>query len=178
MSVSAADRHTSASVVLETYDEVGFNYRMTDLQGALGSAQMDRIDWILGERARQAALYGQALAGADWLRTPAVTAGETHGWQAYVCLYEPAEPTVGNVAQLRGRRDRLMASLEAEGISTRPGTHAPVNSALYRARYGLRAEQFPGATLAESLSLALPLFAGLADGELARVAEAVLRLGP
>jgi dTDP-4-amino-4,6-dideoxygalactose transaminase len=79
---------------------------------------------------------------------------------------------------MRERRDRLMSALEREGIATRPGTHAPVETALYRERYGFRPGQFPGAQLAEGLSLALPLFAGLADHELEQVAEALHRLGP
>jgi dTDP-4-amino-4,6-dideoxygalactose transaminase len=70
-----------------------------------------------------------------------------------------------------------MAALEKEGIATRPGTHAPAFTALYRERYGLQIEQFPHAHFAESLSIALPLFAGMADEQLKRVAEQVRRLG-
>jgi perosamine synthetase len=104
--------------------------------------------------------------------------GETHGWQAYVCTYAPQEPTLANLAALSAGRDRLMAALEQEGIATRPGTHAPVETALYRERYGLSPGQFPGALLAQSLSIALPLFAGLSEPEQERVAHAVRRLGP
>jgi perosamine synthetase len=71
-----------------------------------------------------------------------------------------------------------MAALEAEGIATRPGTHAPVETALYRERQGLREGQFPNAHLAERLTLALPLFAGMTDDDQERVIEALLRLGP
>lgn len=172
-------RHTASGAYrLADYERLGFNYRMTDLQGALGSAQMDRVDWILRARARQAAFYAQALGDVEWLRTPRVPDGETHGWQAYVCLYAPEEPSPANAAQLAAGRDRLMAALEQEGIATRPGTHAPVETALYRQRYGLEPGQFPGALMAQSLSLALPLFAGLSEPEQERVAQAVRRLGP
>jgi perosamine synthetase len=75
-------------------------------------------------------------------------------------------------------RDRLMAALEREGIGMRPGTHAPVATALYRERYGFAPDQFPSAHAAEWLSMALPLFAGLHDDELDRVVEALRRLGP
>lgn len=85
---------------------------------------------------------------------------------------------MANLAALAAGRDRLMAALEQEGIATRPGTHAPVETAVYRERYGLRPGQFPGALLAQSLSLALPLFAGLSEPEQERVAQAVRRLGP
>jgi dTDP-4-amino-4,6-dideoxygalactose transaminase len=158
---------------LAEYAHLGFNYRMTDIQGALGSVQMDRAAWILGERARLAARYTEALADLGWLRTPRVPDGEDHGWQAYVCLYAPEEPTPANAAALGERRDALMAELEREGIATRPGTHAPVETALYRERHGLREGQFPAAHLAERLTLALPLFAGMTDADQDRVVEAL-----
>jgi dTDP-4-amino-4,6-dideoxygalactose transaminase len=163
---------------LPEIERLGFNYRMTDLQGALGCAQMARLEWILSERARQAAFYEEALGDLPWLRTPQSAAGQVHGWQTYVCLYAPEDPTPGNLGRLHEGRDRLMSALETEGIATRTGTLAPVRTTLYRDRYRLRAEQFPNAHFAECLSIALPLFAGLADYELERVAESVRRLGP
>lgn len=172
-------RHSEAGAFqLAEHDRLGFNYRMTDLQGALGSVQMDRADWILAQRARQAALYDQALSEVAWLRTPQVPDGECHGWQAYVCLYAPDEPALANLGAMRQRRDRLMLALEREGIATRPGTHAPVAMQRYRQPDGSAAERFPGAVLAEGLSIALPLFAGMTDAELERVVDAVHRLGP
>jgi dTDP-4-amino-4,6-dideoxygalactose transaminase len=160
------------------FEHLGFNYRMTDLQGALGCTQMTRIDWILSERARQAEFYEQALGDLPWLHTPQSAPHEVHGWQAYVCLYAPEKPTSANVGVLHDRRDSLMAALEAEGIATRPGTIAPVRTALYRDRYRLNGDEFPNAHFAECLSIALPLFAGIADHELERVAESMRRLGP
>ena len=67
---------------------------MTDIQGALGCAQMDRADWILDERRRRARLYDEALADVDWLRTPTTPAGNVHGYQSYCCLFAPEEPTL------------------------------------------------------------------------------------
>jgi perosamine synthetase len=163
---------------LAEFENLGFNYRMTDMQGALGCVQMDRLDWILRERARQAALYQEALSDLPWLRTPSTHPDETHGWQAYVCLYAPEEPSLATMARLREGRDQLMMGLEREGISTRPGTLAPPLTDLYRSRYGIASDRFPCSQLAESLSIALPIFAGLADHELERAVEAVRRLGP
>jgi perosamine synthetase len=176
---SNRERHTSAGAFrLAEYDTLGFNYRMTDLQGALGSAQMDRVEWLLSERARQAAFYDDALGDLEWLRTPTVGEGETHGWQAYVCLYCTEEPTASNIEAMGAGRDRLMDALEQEGVATRPGTHAPVATTFYRERYDFGAHQFPRAEIAGHLSIALPLFAGLDDDDLERVAETVRRLGP
>jgi perosamine synthetase len=173
------ERHTTAgSFQLAEHDRLGFNYRMTDLQGALGCAQMDRVDEILAERARQAARYDELLADLAWLRTPQVPAGESHGWQSYVCLYAPDEPTPAALPRMREGRDRLMLALEREGIATRPGTHAPVAMARYAPAQRRAMELFPGALMAEGLSIALPLFAGLTDAELEQVVDALRRLGP
>jgi dTDP-4-amino-4,6-dideoxygalactose transaminase len=172
------ERHGARkSFVLADYDHLGFNFRMTDLQAAVGCVQMDRAAFILGERARLAAGYGERLADLEWLRTPAVPDGESHGWQAYVCLFAPEEPTVENAGALHERRNALMGTLEDEGIATRPGTHAPVETGFYRDRYGLRIGQFPAAHIAERLSLALPLFPGMTDDDLDRVADALRRQG-
>jgi perosamine synthetase len=147
---------------LGEYAELGFNYRMTDLQGALGCAQLDRADWLLGERARLAAAYDEALADLEWLRTPRVPAGETHGWQAYVCLYTGED------------RDGLMARLQERGVATRPGTLAVHRTDLYRQPD----EAFPAAAEAERRTLALPLYPGLGDDGQAQVIAALREAGP
>jgi dTDP-4-amino-4,6-dideoxygalactose transaminase len=161
------------SFELADYDHLGFNFRMTDIQGSIGCVQMDRAEFILGERRRLAAGYAERLAALDWLRTPQVPEGEEHGWQAYVCLFASEEPSLANARELHERRNALMEALEGQGIATRPGTHAPVETGLYRERYGLREGQFPAAHLAARLSLALPLFPGMTDADLDRVVDAL-----
>ncbi|MBI4504030.1 MAG: DegT/DnrJ/EryC1/StrS family aminotransferase [Chloroflexi bacterium] len=154
-----------ASFLLSEYNHLGYNFRMTDLQGALGCAQMQRAAWILAERARRAQRYDALLADLDWLATPVVPAGSVHGYQAYVCLFRPEEPTLANVERLHAWRNELMARLEERGIATRQGTHAPVIQGYYAVKYGLRPEQFPNAYIADRLSLALPLYAQMTDAE-------------
>lgn len=172
-------RHTSGrSFLLADYDHLGFNFRMTDIQGALGCAQMDRAEWILSERGRLAAGYGERLADLGWLRRPEPDRDEVHGWQAYVCLFAPEPPTLDNAARLHEQRNAMMAAMEAEGIATRPGTHAPVETGLYRRRYGLEEGQFANAHLAERLSVALPLYPGMTGEDLDRVVAALRRHGP
>ena len=149
--------------LLSEYGHLGFNYRLTDIQGALGCAQMDRVDWILARRRELAARYDELLDEVEWLVTPHVPDGYVHGYQAYVCLFRPEEPTLENVARLHEARNELMGDLERIGIATRQGTHAPVLTAYYGQKYGLRPEQFPNAYLADRLSLALPLYPQLTD---------------
>ena len=163
-------RHSErAAFLLAEYPHIGFNYRMTDIQGALGVAQMARADAVLDARRERANRYDELLAEIEWLRTPQVPKDYVHGYQAYVCLFSPEEPTLANVDRLHDRRNALMLKLEERGIATRQGTHAPVILDVYAERYGLRREQFPNAVIADRLTLALPLYPQLTDADQERV---------
>lgn len=163
-------RHTASSAfLLADYDQLGFNFRMTDLQAAVGCAQMDRAPWIGGERTRVAREYDRALEDVAWLALPRVPDGYRHGYQAYVCLFRPEPLTMGNVERLHEWRNRLMARLEERGIATRQGTHAPVLQGYYRSKYDFAPADFPHATIADRLSLALPLYPGMTAEEQAYV---------
>jgi perosamine synthetase len=166
------ERHeSSGGFLLSEYEHLGFNFRLTDIQGALGSAQMDRADDVLDGRRRCAAVYDELLVDLPWLRRPVVPHGYLHGYQAYVCLFCPEEPTLDNVHELHGQRNALMADLERRGISTRQGTHSPVLTSLYANKYGLRPEDYPASVIADRLSLAVPLFPQLTEDEQQAVAE-------
>jgi perosamine synthetase len=159
-------RHTEkSSFLLSEYNCLGYNYRLTDIQGALGCAQMDRLQWILMKRARLAQIYDEHLNGLEWLATPLLPEGFIHGYQAYVCLFCPDRPEFDNVERLSRQRNELMAKLEETGVSTRQGTHAVVIQGFYADKYGLRPEQFPNAYIADRLSLALPLYPQMTDEE-------------
>lgn len=173
-----APRAGEPAFLLPDYDEIGFNYRLTDLQGAIGCVQMDRAEAILAGRRHRARLYDEALSALPWLRIPHVPEEMTHGYQAYVCLFAPEKPTLGNVAALEARRNALMAKLDARGIITRQGTHAPVLRSAYRKQFGIDPHAFPNAVLAEKLSLALPLYPQMTDDEQGRVIDALREIGP
>jgi perosamine synthetase len=171
-------RHAhEAAFLLPDYDHLGFNYRMTDLQGALGCAQIEKAPWILAERSRRARLFDEALKGLDWLQRPIVPDGCEHAYQAYVCLFRPEEPLPGKISRLHEKRNRLMAALEAKGIATRQGTHAPVSTGYYAKKYGIRPEQFSNAWAADRLSLTLPLYVQMTDAEQERVVDELKRIG-
>jgi perosamine synthetase len=159
-------RHVGArSYVLPDFDRVGFNYRMTDLQGALGVAQMGRLGEIRQARAARARRYDEALSRLPWLRAPVVPEATSHGLQAYVTLFQPEPPTLANVAELHAQRNRLMDRLEAVGVATRPGTHAVHMLGFYRNRYHLKPEDHPGAFMADQLTITLPLYPQMTDAE-------------
>ncbi len=159
-------RHTEkAAFLLAEYNHLGYNFRMTDIQGALGCAQLERARWILEKRTDCARRYDEMLADVEWLDTPVVPEGHRHGYQAYVCLFRPEEPNLKNVARLHEQRNEVMMLLEEKGISTRQGTHAPVIQGYYAGKYNLRAEQFPNAYIADRLTLTLPLFPQMTEAE-------------
>jgi dTDP-4-amino-4,6-dideoxygalactose transaminase len=160
-----ARHNEKAAFLLAEYNHLGYNFRMTDIQGALGCAQLDRAQWILNARTACARRYDEMLADLEWLETPVVPDGYRHGYQAYVCLFRPEEPSFKNVARLHEQRNEVMMLLEAKGISTRQGTHAPVIQGYYAQKYKLLPEQFPNAYIADRLTLTLPLYPQMTEVE-------------
>lgn len=154
-----------SAFLLPDFNTLGYNYRMTDIQGALGCAQISRADWILRERAQRAHLYDDMLTNVEWLDLPIVPNGYIHAYQAYVCLFRPEDPKINKVEQLHRQRNNLMIRLEEKGIATRQGTHAPVILSYYVKKYHLRSEDFPNALLADRLSLTLPLYVQITEAE-------------
>jgi dTDP-4-amino-4,6-dideoxygalactose transaminase len=142
---------------------------MTDLQAALGVAQMARAPQIVAERQRLAQVYDQAFADLPWLRTPARPEGFEHGYQSYACMYLPQPLDAGSVPHVNELRNAWMDRLQQTGISTRPATHAVHMLAYYRDKYGLRPQDFPNAWAANDCSISLPLFHGMSEAEQAHV---------
>lgn len=162
--VSDRDRHEAGTVKMPAFARVGFNFRMTDLQGALGLSQLAKADRILAARRARAARYDALLAGLP-LRTPVIPPGATHAYQSYVVLLDDER-----------RRDPVMEALAKEGIQTRPGTHAVHMLEAYRRSHGHAPEDFPGARRADAASLSLPLYASMTDAEQDEVVAALGRL--
>lgn len=170
-----ARHHGARSYVLPDFNMVGYNYRMTDLQAAVGVVQMGRLEEILERRTAVAQRYDRALGGTGWLRPPVTPPGSVHGYQSYVCLFQPEVPGMDNVEALHARRNALMDRLESAGVATRPGTHAVHALGFYRERYGIQPTDFPNALIADRLTLALPLFAQLTGEEQEYVVAELLR---
>jgi perosamine synthetase len=170
--------NTGHSALLPEYSIPGLNYRLTDMQGALGVAQMRRLRWLLEERKRCATFYSENLATVHWLTLPKESADKVHAWQSYVTLFAPEMPNLQNVQNLHERRNRLMKQLELRGISTRQGTHAPAHLPYFRQKYRIKPDDFPNAYMADRLSLALPLFPGMTEEELAYVCHSIQSFDP
>ena len=168
-------RHLGARpYLLADHPEAGYNQRMTDLQGALGSAQMNRADKIVNERRRLASRYDEAFAELDWLQTPVCFEGFEHGYQSYACLFEPQPITAASINQINDDRNAWMDHLQKQGISTRPATHAVHMLSYYKDKYVLCSEDFPSAYAANHCSISLPLFHGMTEEEQDYVIRVVL----
>lgn len=173
--ISDLQRHLGPRpYLLADHPDAGYNQRMTDLQGALGSAQMDRAEEIIQERQRLAARYHEAFADLDWLQTPAQPEGYEHGYQSYPCLFQPEPITATTILRIHERRNAWMDHLQQAGISTRPATHAVHRLSFYREKYGHAPEDFPNAYAADHCSISLPLFHGMTKTEQDYVIEHVL----
>jgi len=115
MNVSAADRHAAAQPVLESYLEVGFNYRMTDIQAAVGLVQLSKLDMIVARRRELAAAYQKLLAGLPGIRAVADPPWGRTNYQSFWTELTEDFPV---------SRDEVLAALTAEGISPRRGIMA------------------------------------------------------
>jgi perosamine synthetase len=155
--------------LLPEFELLGYNYRMTDLQGAVGRVQLRKLDGFIDERARWAAWYRNALGGLDWLRLPDEPADMRHGWQAFVTYVDPQRAPAA--------RNDLMQRLEQQGVATRPGTHAVHMLAYYRERFGLEAGDFPGARDCANQTMAIPLHNRMSAEDYAYVADRLRALG-
>jgi dTDP-4-amino-4,6-dideoxygalactose transaminase len=159
-------RHQNkAAFLLSEFNHLGYNYRMTDIQGALGVSQMEKATWIQQQRINRAKRYDRLLKEIVWLRIPSVPKNCIHGYQSYVCLFQPELPSLKNLAWLAHQRNGLMLKLEEVGVSTRQGTHAVTTLGFYQKKYGIRDEDFPQALLADRLTMTLPLYAQMTDEE-------------
>jgi perosamine synthetase len=107
----------------------------------------------------------------EWLQLPLSHPDYLHGYQSYVCLFQPQPPRLSTCEAMFDRRNAIMAALESRGIITRQGTHAPPHLHFYAEKYGIRAQDYPNAYLAERLTIALPLFAGMTPQESEEVAR-------
>lgn len=149
-SISEEHRHRGPRpYLLPEFNLLGYNYRMTDLQGSIGLVQLGKLDGFLAERQKWADYYCRELAEVDWLTTPSVPQDYRHGWQSYVCYVDQSKSPLP--------RNYMMELLQGKGISTRPGTHAVHMQRYYRERFGLSADDLPVSRDCDRYTMAIPL---------------------
>jgi perosamine synthetase len=166
MGLSDLARHSSRTVVIESYDEVGFNYRMTDLQAAVGLVQLQRLDGMLARRRELAARYSSRLARLRWMVLPQEPAECRHNYQSYMVRLSEDAPIT---------REELMQELLDRNISSRRGIMAIHREAPYRsARWE---GSLPITNLVTETGLILPLFHEMTDAEQDYVIESIETIG-
>jgi perosamine synthetase len=162
MSLSDVVRHNAMQITTETYDEVGFNFRMTDMQAAVGITQLGRLDDFLQRRRYLAARYSEALQTLSWLQTPTVPANCRHNYQSYM---------VRLVGTFAAKRDAIMQELLEKKISTRRAIMAIHRELPYRSE---RWDQtLPQTNLATDTGLILPLFHQMTESDQDYIIEAL-----
>jgi len=165
-SISEEQRHNGPQpYLLAAFDELGFNYRMTDVQAAIGLVQLGKLDRFIAERDRWARFYREELAGIDWLYHPNAPNNGRHAWQAYVTYVEPARAP--------SARNDIMAELHRRGVATRPGTHAVHALGYYRERFGCREDDLPASRDCERNTMAIPLHNRMSEDDYRYVVDCI-----
>lgn len=157
--------HQNYSFLLAEYHHMGYNFRMTDIQGALGVTQMQKAKKIMEGRRAAAKMYDKKLEGLEWLRLPFSHPDYVHGYQSYVCLFQPEKPSLKNWEKIFNKRNDIMANMESNGVVTRQGTHSAAHVDFYSKKYNIKPEDFPNSFLAERCTITLPLYAGMTEEE-------------
>lgn len=162
MSLSDVARHSATDVVFETYEDVGYNLRMTDIQAAVGIAQMGKLERILQERRDLAAAYDEAFLDTDYLWPPVCPPERTHTYQAYIVRLTPDAPVT---------RDEFMRALLQKGIATRRGVMNSHEEPAYIERYGK--VSLPVSEAVHHSTVILPLYSGMTPAEQEYVVDTV-----
>jgi perosamine synthetase len=162
MSVSDLDRHKADRVIIEEYNELGFNYRMTDIQASIGLVQLGKLPELLRIRRAKAQRYNVELAEVKGIEVPFVPKYAEHTYQSY-CL------RLGKECRLD--REELMTNLLRRGIATRRGVMASHLEKTYTSRQGT--VSLPITEEATRTTMLIPLFATMSDEEQSWVIESL-----
>jgi dTDP-4-amino-4,6-dideoxygalactose transaminase len=168
-SVSEEIRHRGPKPYeLPNFEVFGFNYRLTDVQAAIATVQLGKLDLFISERQLLAERYDERLQRLGWIRAPRRPVDQGHALQAYVATVDQAHAPA--------TRNEILAHLQDLGIGGRPGTHSIVGLEAYRKGYGTNPVDFPVATEIEASSIALPLHNHMTIDDVERVVHALEEL--
>ena len=168
-SVSEEVRHRGPKPFeLPDFTVFGFNYRLTDIQAAVATIQLQKLDRFIAERQVLADLYDERLRHFNWIVPPVRPRDYDHAWQAYVVMVDERRAPAG--------RNQVLEHLQASGIAGRPGTHSIVGLEAYRKNYETDPLDYPVSSRVEAQSLALPLHNHMGPEDVARVVAALEEL--
>jgi len=161
MSVPDTVRHASAQVIFEDYLEVGYNYRMTDMQAAIGRKQLGKLPDIISRRRKLADGYAELLGNIEGLRLPFEPEWARSNWQSY-CVRLPD----------RADQRTVMQSMLDQGIATRRGIMCSHREMPYRDQVKHDLTQ---SELAQDRCILLPLYAQMTEDDQVRVADTLTK---
>jgi dTDP-4-amino-4,6-dideoxygalactose transaminase len=144
------------------YDFVlpGFNYRMTDFQGAIGIVQMRKLDGIISKKLKLAKIYDELLKNINYIKIPETFKEVSNVYQSYVIILDR-----------KIDRDSFILELKARGVETSIGTYALHMLSYYKNKYGYEPNDFPNAKRAYENSISLPLHPGMDEEDVEFVVE-------
>jgi dTDP-4-amino-4,6-dideoxygalactose transaminase len=161
-SISDLERHKAKGVLVQKYGDVGYNYRMTDIQAAIGLVQMQKMEAILEQRQEQARYYNQALAAIEELDPPFVPDYATHAYSSYLVRVRETA---------RVSRDELLRRMAERGVSCRIGIQPLHREPFYEARHGhLR---LPATEARARDTIFLPIYPGMTDQQQQQVVDSL-----
>lgn len=158
MSVSDRVRHQSSSIIFEDHLEIGYNYRMTDIQASVGLKQLEKLDWIVAERRKIAHRYLDKLKNIDCIRLPFETADKQYNVQSFSIYLKENCPI---------ERNELMQKLLDKGISSRRGIMTTHRETAYK-------HEMISLPVSEDLadrSIIIPLYIPMEDKEIDFIIE-------
>jgi perosamine synthetase len=162
MSLSDFERHSAGPTTFESYPEIGYNFRITDIQAAIGLCQLDRFEDLLARRRRVAERYIAALSGHACIEPPYVPAHVTPNWQSFQVRVRP---------DCLVDRNTVMERLHAEGIGTRRG----VMTSHLEPPYSGSGHRLPATERAAAECLQLPMHSGMTNADVDAVLAAIER---
>ena len=154
MSVADTVRHTANAVIFEEYPELGFNYRLTDVQAAIGREQLKRLPGLVARRRELASVYDALLVDVPGLRLPVEPSWARSNWQSYGVGLPP------DVSQRR-----VMQALLDDGIATRRGIMCAHREPAYAQQTWRSVGPLAASEHAQDTCVLLPLFHGLTRKE-------------
>ena len=172
--ISDFQRHNGPKpYLLPEFPEAGFNFRMTDIQAALGLSQIKRLKSILLERKKIASRYDKVFKKLSWLPLPLYDKKYINSYQSYPCVFKFDGNSRSDISSIGAERNEFMEILEKKGISTRPATHAVHMLKYYKEKYNLKPMDFPNSYAANNCSISFPLYNGFTKHEQEFVINAV-----
>jgi len=164
MNISALERHQNESkIIVESYNEVGYNYRMTDMQAATGIEQLKKMNFIMSKRRTIAQKYNNAFTQLDWISLQEEPSNCISNYQSYSLYFKSNAPL---------NREAFMEHLYKKGISTRRGIMTAHTEQAYSSLY----KQLPITEDLSENSVLIPIYPELSENQTTLIIDAILEL--